>query len=204
VPGNVRSMSRGVVLWPDDDTSRVVANLWALLEAEGVPTLATHTHRQHRPHVSLVVADDLLPSEALDVLESVPLKTLHLLVSGPGIFPGGILFLACVPNAELLEEQRRVHDLVAPMTKALWDYFVPGAWSPHLTISYGLDGSSSLGPYRSSSIKCPSRGGWSGAVSKTASPASAGWQVDPGPASRPTKTNRSGRGGRCTGFETGR
>jgi hypothetical protein len=140
VPGNVRSMSRGVVLWPDDDTSRVVTNLWALLEAEGVPTLATHTHRQHRPHVSLVVADDLLPSEALDVLESVPLKTLHLLVSGPGIFPGGILFLACVPNAELLEEQRRVHDLVAPMTKALWDYFAPGAWSPHLTISYGLDG----------------------------------------------------------------
>jgi hypothetical protein len=86
-------MSRGVVLWPDDDTSRVVANLWALLEAEGVPTLATHTHRQQRPHVSLVVADDLVPFEALDVLESVPLKTLHLLVSSPGIFPGGIIFL---------------------------------------------------------------------------------------------------------------
>jgi hypothetical protein len=132
-------MSWGVVLWPDDDTSRAVTNLWALLEAENVPTLATRTHRQHRPHVSLVVADELTPSDVWEVLECVPSEPVRLLVSSPGVFPGGILFLACVPNGVLLEEQRRVHELVGPMTKGLWDYFVPGAWSPHLTISYGLD-----------------------------------------------------------------
>jgi hypothetical protein len=132
-------MSRGVVLWPDDETRRVVRSLWASLEAHDVPTLASHTHGRHRPHVSLVVAEDLVPSDALSALESVPREPLRLLVSSPGVFPGGVLFLACVPNAAFLEEQRRVHSVVAPRAKKPWDYFVPGAWSPHLTISYGLD-----------------------------------------------------------------
>jgi hypothetical protein len=61
-------MSRGVVLWPDDDTARAVTEVWAALEAAGIPTLASHTHRRHRPHVSLVVADDLVPDSALEVL----------------------------------------------------------------------------------------------------------------------------------------
>jgi hypothetical protein len=132
-------MSRGIVLWPDDATTRAVTSVWAALETEGIPTLASRTHRRHRPHVSLVVGEDLDPATALEILETVPERPLRLLVSSPGVFPGGILFLACVPNTNLLEEQRRVHGLVAPMTKGLWEYFAPGAWSPHLTISYGLD-----------------------------------------------------------------
>jgi hypothetical protein len=132
-------MSRGVALWPDDDTGRAVTDVWAALEAAGIPTLASHTHRRHRPHVSLVVADDLVPGSVLEVLGSVPRRPLRLLLNSPGVFPGGILFLTCVPNAALLEEQRRVHDLVAPMAKGVWDHCAPGAWSPHLTNAYGLD-----------------------------------------------------------------
>lgn len=30
-------------------------NLWDQLEARGVPTLRTHTHGRHRPHLSYVV-----------------------------------------------------------------------------------------------------------------------------------------------------
>ena len=132
-------MSRGVVLWPDDDTTHAVTDVWAALEADGIPTLASRTHRRHQPHVSLVVADDLVPESVLEVVGSVPRGPLRLLVSSPGVFPGGILFLTCVPNAALLEEQRRVHDLVAPMANGLRDHFTPGAWSPHLTNAYDLD-----------------------------------------------------------------
>jgi 2'-5' RNA ligase superfamily len=132
-------MSRGVVLWPDDETTGTVTDVWAALEACGIPTLASHTHRRHRPHVSLVVADDLDPDPVLEVLGSVPGGPLRLLITSPGVFPGGILFLTCVPNAALLDEQRRVHDLVAPMAKGVWEYCTPGAWSPHLTNAYDLD-----------------------------------------------------------------
>lgn len=137
-PDSVGLMSRGVVLWPDDDTTRAVTDVWAALEADGIPTLASHTHRRHRPHVSLVVADDLVPASVLEVIGSVPGRSLRLLVNSPGVFPGGILFFTCVPNVALLEEQHRVHDLVAPMARGLWDHFAPGAWSPHLTNAYDL------------------------------------------------------------------
>jgi hypothetical protein len=131
-------MSRGVVLWPDDETSRAVTNLWASLEAAGIPTLARHTHGRRRPHVSLVVADDLSPSEALGVLRPLPRKPLRLILNSPGFFPGGVLFLACVPTSELLEEHRIVHGLVAGVTRDPCAYYAPGAWTPHVTISYGL------------------------------------------------------------------
>jgi hypothetical protein len=133
-------MSRGVVLWPDETTSRVITGLWASLEAEGIHTLASRTHGRHRPHVSLVVGEDLSPPDALAVLPFLPRQTLPLVLNSAGVFPGGVLFLACVPLPELLEEQRRVHGLVAPMTTGLWPYCEPGAWTPHVTISYDLCG----------------------------------------------------------------
>ena len=132
-------MSRGVVVWPDDDVVHAVADVWAALETAGIPTLASHTHRRHRPHVSLVVADDLVPDSVQEVLGSVPGRPLPLLLNSPGVFPGGILFLTCVPNTALLEEQRRVHDLVAPIATGMRDHCAPGAWSPHLTIAYDVD-----------------------------------------------------------------
>jgi hypothetical protein len=138
-------MSRGIVLWPDDDASRAVTDLWTSLEAEGIQTLASRTHRRHRPHVSLVVGEDLSPPGALAVLPLLPRHPLPLILNSVGVFPGGILFLACVPTPDLLEEQGRVHDLVAPMTEGLWSHFVPGAWTPHVTISYDLGGDQ-LGP----------------------------------------------------------
>ncbi len=133
-------MSRGVVLWPDETTSRAVTNLWSVLESEGVPTLASHTHGQHRPHVSLLVGEDLSPPEALGVLPVLPREPLCLVMHSAGVFPGGVLFLACVPTTPLLEEQERVHRLIVPMTEGPWPYFDPAAWTPHVTVSYALGG----------------------------------------------------------------
>jgi hypothetical protein len=114
-------------------------NLWASLEAAGIPTLASHTHKGHRPHLSLVVAEDLSPLEALGVLHSLPRQPLPLIFNSPGVFPGGVLFLTCVPTTQLLEEHLHVHRLVAPVTTGPWAYYAPGAWTPHLTVSYGLN-----------------------------------------------------------------
>ena len=133
-------MSRGVVLWPEDELSARISGLWESLSAQGIPTLATETHCSHRPHVSMLVAHWLPERETLEALARVPARPLPLLVSSCGVFPGGILFLACVPSDGLLEEQRRVYEAVAPLCKGLWgDSYAPDVWTPHITISWRLD-----------------------------------------------------------------
>ncbi len=76
------------------------------------------------------------PSDALDAM-SRPTPT--LLVNSIGVFAGGVLFLACVPTLELLEAHAAVYDAVAPLARNPWSYYSPGVWTPHVTISYGLN-----------------------------------------------------------------
>lgn len=59
-------------------TTRAVSGIWAELASRGLPSCATHTHRR------------------------------HLLVESAGVFPGGLLFLPCVANDQLLDKQRRL------------------------------------------------------------------------------------------------
>ncbi len=71
--------------------------------------MAVRTHRLHRPHVSLSVAEHLDVHAALKVVTPVPQQPIHLLIKGAGVFPGGFLYLACVANDELFFEQRPAH-----------------------------------------------------------------------------------------------
>ncbi|MGD0986145.1 MAG: 2'-5' RNA ligase family protein [Acidimicrobiales bacterium] len=131
-------MSRGTVLWPDIATSRRIRELWAALEAEGVPSMATHTHRLHRPHVSFIVAEDLPVNASLEAVMSVPQEPIRLLVEAVGVFPGGFLYLACVANHALLDEQRRVCEAVRLLAVDPWPHFEPGEWTPHITLGWEL------------------------------------------------------------------
>ena len=129
-----------MVLWPEADVGARVTQLWESLSARGIPTLATETHGEHRPHLSLVVAHWLPVDEALKTIGRVPSRPLPFLVNSCGVFPGGVLFLACVASSELLLEQRRVHEAVAALCRGPWDdSYAPGVWTPHITISWRLD-----------------------------------------------------------------
>ena len=131
-------MSRGVVLWPDAATDRSVRALWTALEEAGVPTLLTRTHRRHRPHVSLVVAEDLDPEVVRGAVGRVPRRPLPFDVHSVGLFPQGVLFLACVPGVALLEEHRRVSQIVTPLATGPTPYSGVGTWVPHLTLGWQL------------------------------------------------------------------
>jgi len=132
------AMSRGILLWPDDAASGAVRAIWERLAERGLPSLATHTHRLHRPHVSLVVAEDLPVAATLAAVGVVPARPIPLSIVSAGIFPGGVLYLTCVVTPELLAEQRRVRDLVMPLARDPWPYFEPGGWTPHLTSALEL------------------------------------------------------------------
>lgn len=132
-------MSRGVVLWPDDQVAAAVSDLWAALAERGVPSMATHTHRRHRPHCSLSVAEHLPADEALQAVGAVPAQPIPLRVESVAVFPpAGALVLACVANGTLLAEQRRVHEALRPLAVDPWPYFEPDGWVPHITLSMGM------------------------------------------------------------------
>ena len=126
------------MLWPDEVTSDAIHYLWNLLADHGVPSMATHTHKLHRPHVSLSVAEHLPVRAALDAVAPVASQPIRLLIEAAGVFPGGVLYLAVVPNSELLDEQRRVHEALRPLAIEPWPHFEPGGWTPHITTGWAL------------------------------------------------------------------
>jgi hypothetical protein len=128
------------VLWPDEATGRAIGEIWEAMASVGLPSMATYAHRSHRPHASLVVAEMLDVQPTLDAVGAVPSVPIRLSVSAAGVFPGGILFLACDPNRELLAEQRRVRQAVLPLATDPWPYFDAGRWTPHITVAMDMTG----------------------------------------------------------------
>ena len=56
----------------DRDTDRAVRQLWAQLEARGIPTLLTHTHGIHVPHVSYAVYRTFDVEAVLESVAALP------------------------------------------------------------------------------------------------------------------------------------
>jgi hypothetical protein len=124
----------------DEQADAAVRKLWQLLADAGLPSLATRTHRRHRPHVSLLVAESLAGADLVP-LQSVLMArhpTLHLYVLGT--FPGreGGLFLGVPVTAQLLEFHSGVHAALADQPVEHWPHYLPGNWVPHCTLAEGL------------------------------------------------------------------
>lgn len=130
-------VSRGVVLWPDDETSDRLRSISAELLDHGVESVTSQAH--HLPHVSLVVADDLVVSPTLAAIGHVPASPIPLLIEAAAVVRGAHLLLGCTPNQGLLAEQLRVHRAAAAHAEAPWPHYAPDEWLPHLTLARALD-----------------------------------------------------------------
>lgn len=110
--------------------------MWATLDAEGAPSVATLMEGRHRPHVSLVVAERLEPdlvAEALDGMAIVPSFGLTFLFVGE--FLGRVLWLGPAPTVALLQHQAQVYDRIRAAGLDVWEQYRPGRWVPHCTLS---------------------------------------------------------------------
>jgi 2'-5' RNA ligase len=125
----------------DEEADAAVRRLWLLLSDAGLPSLATRTHRRHRPHVSLAVAESLADADLAPLrsalMSSRPALRLYVL----GTFPGdeGALFLGVQVTAELLAFHAGAHAALAGQPIRQWAYYLPGNWIPHCTLAEGLD-----------------------------------------------------------------
>jgi 2'-5' RNA ligase len=133
-------MAHALEMYFDDEADAAVRELWQRLTDAGLPSLAIRTHRRHRPHVSLAVAESLADAD-LAPLRSVlvahqPILQLYVLGTFPG--EGGALFLGVRVTAELLAFHAQVHAALGGQPVEHWPYYQPGNWVPHCTLAEGL------------------------------------------------------------------
>lgn len=129
-------MVAALELYYDPAAERRIRKLWDALEEAGVQTLRDLTHKMHRPHLSLTGAERLDAAaikEALDGLTVAPSLTLRLDYIGQ--FLGRVLWLGPVPSPELLAHHASVHERLSAAGIPGFDYYEPGRWVPHTTLS---------------------------------------------------------------------
>jgi 2'-5' RNA ligase len=125
-----------VCLLLDDRADDAVRRLWRRLEDAGVPTLLTHTHGRHVPHLTWAALrsyDLESVQRALGALPQQPPLALHL--DAFGTFRRSRCWLAPAVTAALVARQAAVVAAVAETGAELHRHYRPGSWVPHLTLA---------------------------------------------------------------------
>jgi 2'-5' RNA ligase len=125
----------------DPHAEAAVRAMWGSLEARGVRSMATVGHCQHRPHVSLLVAERISAAQARSALAPLSEATdLVLRLGSVAVFPGraGVLYLSVVPTLRLLRLHRTLHTRLAGAGVESGRHYLPDAWVPHCTLAPGL------------------------------------------------------------------
>jgi 2'-5' RNA ligase len=129
-------VSLSVCLLPDEHADRVVRRLWRRLEEAGIPTLLTHTHGRHLPHLTLASLThydlEAVRSSLARFSTSEPLVAR---IDALGVFRRSRVWLAPVATTALLERQRSVFEAVRSTGAEVHPHYRPGQWQPHLTLA---------------------------------------------------------------------
>jgi 2'-5' RNA ligase len=125
-----------VCLLLDRRADTTLRRLWSRLEDAGVPTLLTHTHGHHVPHLTWAALRsydlDAVRSR-LEALPEEPPVALHL--DAFGTFRRSRCWLAPAVTTELVQRQAAVVAAVAETGAELHRHYRPGSWVPHLTLA---------------------------------------------------------------------
>jgi 2'-5' RNA ligase len=129
-------MALAVCLLFDVRTEQRLVALWRALEAEAVPTLLTHTHRRHVPHLSYAVLREYDVGDvrqAVARLPEAPSLSLHL--DAVAWFRRGRAALVPAVSGALVARQGRVVEAVATTGAELHRHYEPGRWIPHVSLA---------------------------------------------------------------------
>ncbi|HET8664389.1 MAG TPA: 2'-5' RNA ligase family protein [Nocardioides sp.] len=129
-------MTLAVCLLLDDRADAAVRRLWRRLEDVGVPTLLTHTHGLHVPHLTWAAlrSYDLEAVRAsLEAMPERPPVALHL--DAFGTFRRSRCWLAPAVTPSLVDRQSAVVAACLGAGAELHRHYQPGAWVPHVTLA---------------------------------------------------------------------
>ena len=129
-------MALAVCLLFDRRSERAVRALWDRLESVGVPSLRSHTHGRHVPHVSYAVLRSWsLPEVSAALLRVGARPPVELHFDGIGLFRRGRAWLLAAGSAELHAQQERVVEAITMTGAELHKHYQPGRWLPHCSVA---------------------------------------------------------------------
>lgn len=129
-------MSLAVCLLFDREGDRVIREIWARLEEEGVSTLLSHTHGRHRPHLSYAVLLDWDLARVREAVEALPDRGgFSLDLQGMVAFTRGRAALAASVTADVARRQEEVAAAVSATGGELHRHYRRGAWVPHVSLA---------------------------------------------------------------------
>ncbi|MBO0840106.1 MAG: 2'-5' RNA ligase family protein [Sciscionella sp.] len=134
-------MAYALEMFFDTEADNAVRELWQRLENANIPSLASRTHRKHRPHSTLAIAGGIPASTRTELTKQLRMLALpNLWLYTLGTFPTkeNALFLAAVVDTELLAVHSAVHDTLAGKVKNPLAYYLPGAWVPHCGLAQNI------------------------------------------------------------------
>lgn len=127
--------SLSVCLLLDEIADRAVRRLWRQLEEDGIPTLSTHTHGRHVPHLTLA---DVGVVEVTDVLAAMsdvpPAEPTPVVFAALGAFTRSRCSLVPAIPGHLLARQAHLAERLLSAGLPVSPHYRPGAWLPHLTL----------------------------------------------------------------------
>jgi 2'-5' RNA ligase len=125
-----------VCLLFDARAERAVRNLWRRLEQQGVPTLQSHTHGRHQPHLSYVV----LPEWELDPVRAAveqldDHQPFELSFDAVASFRRGRVSLVPSVPADLIARQHAVVAATRATGALVHKYYEINRWLPHASLA---------------------------------------------------------------------
>jgi 2'-5' RNA ligase len=131
-------MAKGIVLLFDAGSSRGIRACWRRLEAAGIPSLESFTHRRHEPHISLVVADEIVIGEWVDVLRTgfFPTDPMRIELANAASFPGGWVYMGA--GGLPAPSHARLITALGQDARGVWEHYLPQNWVPHCTLAGDL------------------------------------------------------------------
>lgn len=129
-------MALAVCLLFDRRSERAVRALWDRVEQQGVPSLGSHTHGRHVPHVSYAVLrkwDHAAVEDALAGLDGG--EPVDLSFDGVGLFRRGRTWLLAGVSADFVARQERVVEAVTVAGADLHKHYRQGVWLPHCSLA---------------------------------------------------------------------
>ena len=120
----------------DRRADRLLRGLWDRLEEQGVPTLRSHTHGRHVPHLSLAVLREWRQDDVLKAVEGLPAREpVRLHFDALGTFRRGRAWLVPAVTSDVLRRQEQVVAAVTETGADLHRHYQPGVWVPHCTLA---------------------------------------------------------------------
>ncbi|EHR49706.1 hypothetical protein SacmaDRAFT_1430 [Saccharomonospora marina XMU15] len=129
-------MALGVCLLFDGRSERALRGLWLRLESQGVPTLHSHTHGRHHPHVSYVVLLDYDVEAVRTAVDALADRGgFDLTFDAIAAFRRGRVALVPAVPADLVPRQQQVVQAVRGSGALVHRHYEIGRWLPHSSLA---------------------------------------------------------------------